>query len=297
MINYFLTKLPLDRESSSYQFLHVFCSNRGAVIGLSIILLFIFLAFFANLLAPYRFDQIFADSLREPLLTQSQTHYFFLGTDDVGRDLLSRLIKGAQVSLGIGLFVVIMATLIGTTLGLIAGYFQGITDALIMRFVDILMSLPSILLAIVIVAVLGPGLINALWAVTLVALPAHIRIVRASVLAEKESQYVKASQSFASPTWRILFVTILPNCMGPLIVQASLTFSDAILNTAALGFLGLGAQPPTPEWGTMLADGRSFMESAPHLVMLPGLCILTVVLAFNLLGDGLRDALDPKLKK
>jgi ABC-type dipeptide/oligopeptide/nickel transport system permease subunit len=215
----------------------------------------------------------------------------------VGRDLLSRLIGGARISLGIGFLVVLLSASIGTFLGLLAGYFGGKLDQVIMRLVDIRMALPSMLLAIVVVAILGPGLANTIIAVSTASLPSFIRLVRASVLAEKSKPYVTASQTFGASHMRQMFINILPNCMAPLIVQASLGFSDGILDAAALGFLGLGAQPPTPEWGTMLADSRAFIESNPWLVTLPGLCILLIVLGFNLFGDGLRDALDPRLKK
>jgi len=193
--------------------------------------------------------------------------------------------------------VVLFSLTLGTLLGLWAGFQGGKVDTLIMRGVDILMSLPSILLAIVVVAVLGPGLFHAILAVSIVAVPGFIRLVRASVLEEKGKEYVAASRSFGAGPFRQIFLVIFPNCLAPLIVQGSLGFSEGILNAAALGFLNLGAQPPTPEWGTMLADGRSFIETSPWLVTLPGLCILIVVLGFNLMGDGLRDASDPRLVK
>jgi len=196
----------------------------------------------------------------------------------------------------IGFFVVLVSMTIGTFLGLISGYFEGKVDKLIMGVVDIIMSFPSILLAIIVVAVLGPGITNAILAVSVVSIPSFTRIVRSSVLVEKNKDYVQAAISFGAKDFRILFKEILPNCMAPLIVQATLCFSDGILNTAALGFLGLGAQPPLPEWGIMLSDARAYIESAPWMVTLPGLCILALVLGFNLFGDGLRDALDPKLK-
>jgi peptide/nickel transport system permease protein/dipeptide transport system permease protein len=222
---------------------------------------------------------------------------FFFGTDDIGRDLLSRLIYGSRISLSVGLSVVILSLITGTFLGVIAGYYGGMIDKLIMRLTDLIMSLPSILFAIVIVAVLGPVITNSIIAVSIVAIPNFVRIIRAQVMMEKNRQYVQAAKLFGAGNLRIMFVEILPNCMAPLIVQASLGFSDGILNVAALGFLGLGAQAPMPEWGTMLSDARSFIESSPSMVTLPGICILLTVLSFNLLGDGLRDALDPRLKK
>lgn len=251
------------------------------------------MALFAPLLAPH--DPLILDVSTLKLKPFSPHH--FLGTDDVGRDLLSRLIYGARVSLGIGFLCVLISVTVGSFLGLIAGYMGGFVDRQIMRLVDLMMALPSILLAIVVVAILGPSLLNTVIAVSIVSLPSFIRLVRASVLEEKEKQYVLAVKSFGASHFRILFLNIFPNCLAPLIVQGSLNFSNAILDAAALGFLGLGAQPPIPEWGTMLADARPFIESAPWLVTFPGFCILVSVLAFNLFGDGLRDALDPKLKK
>jgi ABC-type dipeptide/oligopeptide/nickel transport system permease subunit len=275
-----------------------FKQNRGALIGLILIVLFLLIGLFAPLLAPHTESEIFSQALRLPPVFLAGGEWRFpLGTDDVGRDILSRLIFGARISIGIGFAVVILSISLGTLLGLFAGYYGGLIDKIIMRAMDILMALPSILLAIVVVSVLGPGISNAIVAVAIVSIPSFTRIVRASVLAEKNKQYVMASRSFGASNWRIMFQEILPNCMAPLIVQGTLGLSDGILNTAALGFLGLGAQPPTPEWGIMLSDARAYIESAPWMVTLPGLCILLVVLGFNLFGDGLRDALDPRLKK
>ncbi len=279
------------------EFWYFFRQNRGAVIGLWVIGLFLLIAIFAPFLAPYTESQMFPDALKLPPVWSGGTADFIAGTDDVGRDLLSRLIYGARISLGIGFMVVLFSMSIGASIGLIAGYAGGFIDGAIMRGVDILMALPSILLAIVVVSILGPNLFNAIVAVSIVAIPGFVRLVRASVRSEKSKQYVIASKSYGASHFRVLVKNILPNCMAPLIVQGALGFSDGILNAAALGFLGLGAQPPTAEWGTMLADARPFIESSPWLVTLPGLCILIVVLGFNLLGDGLRDAFDPRLKK
>ncbi|MFC4160297.1 ABC transporter permease [Chitinimonas lacunae] len=219
-----------------------------------------------------------------------------LGTDDLGRDMLARLVYGARSSLSVGLAVVSVSVLIGTTLGLLAGVYGGWIDAAIMRLTDAIMTLPSILLAIVIVAVLGPGLFNAVLAVTLVAIPRFIRIVRSVAALEMKKQYVLAARSCGASRFKILWSEVLPNCWSPVIVQASLGFSDAILEIAALGFLGLGARAPVAEWGMMLADARPFIESAPYLVILPGGCIMLTVLGFNLLGDALQDLLDPKAR-
>lgn len=268
------------------------------MIGVIIIFLSVIVAVFAPLIAPHDPTHIYTDSLSlPPRFIAGGSSQFFLGTDDLGRDLLSRLIYGSQVSLSVGFAVVILSLVTGTFLGVLAGFYGGFIDKTIMRITDLIMSLPSILFAIVIVAVLGPGISNAIIAVSIVAIPNFVRIIRAQVMVEKSRQYVAAAKLFGASNFRLMFIEILPNCMAPLIVQATLGFSDGILNCAALGFLGLGAQAPMSEWGTMLSDARSYIESAPWMVTLPGLCILIVVLSFNLLGDGLRDALDPRLKK
>ena len=280
------------------EFWYYFRQNRGAVLGLVLIVFFTLVALVSPWVSPHDPAILYTDSLtRAPAWTQGGEARFPLGTDDVGRDLLSRLMAGARVSLGIGFMVVAISLTFGTLLGLLAGYYGGWVDNVIMRGVDILMSLPSILLAIVVVSILGPNLFNAILAVSVVAIPNFVRLVRASVMAEKVKPYVTASRCFGAGDLRMIFVNILPNCMAPLIIQGSLAFSDGILNAAALGFLGLGAQPPTAEWGTMLADARPFIESAPWLVTLPGICLLIVVLSFNLFGDGLRDAFDPRLRR
>lgn len=272
--------------------------NRGSMIGIVIIIIAITVAFLAPLIAPHDPTQIYSDSLSlPPRFVAGGSPTFFFGTDDLGRDLLSRLIYGSQVSLAVGFAVVVISLLTGTILGVVAGFYGGFIDKIIMRVTDLIMSLPSILFAIVIVAVLGPGISNAIVAVSIVAIPNFVRIIRAQVMVEKSRQYVAAAKLFGAGNFRLMFIEILPNCMAPLIVQATLGFSDGILNCAALGFLGLGAQAPMAEWGTMLSDARSYIESAPWMVTLPGLCILIIVLSFNLLGDGLRDALDPRLKK
>ena len=213
-----------------------------------------------------------------------------LGTDDVGRDVLSRLMYGARLSLLVGCLVVVLSLIMGVILGLIAGYFGGLVDNIIMRVVDIM-------LALVLVAIFGPSIGNAALALTFVALPHYVRLTRAAVLVEVNRDYVTASRVAGAGAMRQMFINIFPNCLAPLIVQASLGFSNAILDMAALGFLGMGAQPPTPEWGTMLSDVLQFAQSAWWVVTFPGLAILLTVLAFNLMGDGLRDALDPKLKQ
>ncbi len=279
-------------------FWRYFSANRGALIGLAIVTTVLLLAAFANIVAPYNPDLTDNSVFLVPPAWQaggSSAH--LLGTDAIGRDILSRLIHGARLSLTIGIAVVALSVLVGTTLGLLAGYFRGVFEIAVMRIMDIILTLPSLLLAIVIVAILGPGLMNAMLAVSIVVLPHYVRITRAAVISETSRDYVTAARMSGAGHWRIMFIEVLPNCTAPLIVQASLGISTAILDAAALGFLGLGAQPPSPEWGTMLADAREFVLRAWWVVTFPGLAILITVLAFNMLGDGLRDALDPKLKR
>jgi dipeptide transport system permease protein len=268
-----------------------FLASRGGTLGLGLVTLLILAAAFAPLLAPYGpYEQ-----MRQAIL-HAPGGGFPLGTDDVGRDVLSRLLYGARLSLSIGAVVVSLSFVTGTLLGLVAGFAGGIVDALVMRLMDIMLALPTLLLAIAVVAVLGPGLANAMLAVSIVQLPGFVRLTRAAVQVELGKDYVAASRMAGARRARMMFLTVLPNCLAPLIVQASLGYSTAILDTAALGFLGLGAQPPTPEWGTMLADALQFVQSAWWVVTFPGLAILLTVLGFNLVGDGLRDALDPRLK-
>ena len=279
------------------EFWGYFCENRGALIGFTFILAVLFAALFANVLTPHSpFEQYRDYILNPPAWQDGGIWRFPLGTDEVGRDVLTRLIFGGRMSLFVGMIVVSLSLLIGTLVGLISGYVGGMTDTLIMRGVDIIMALPSLLLALAIVTILGPGLINAAIAIAITYLPHYIRITRASVIAEKSKDYVIASQVSGAGPLRLIFITILPNCMAPLIVQASLGFSNAILDAAALGFIGLGAQPPSPEWGSMLANALEFIQRAWWVVTFPGLMILMTVLALNLMGDGLRDALDPKMK-
>lgn len=276
-----------------------FSENKGAVLGLAVIVVLVVIALLAPLLAPHPpFEQYRSALLQPPFSTDaSGDHFFLLGTDAVGRDMLSRLMYGARVSLMLGCIVVTLSLAIGVALGLVAGFFRGTVETIIMRLMDIMLALPSLLLAIAIVAILGPSLNNAIIAVAIVVLPHYVRLTRASVITERTKDYVIASQVAGAGLLRQMFVNVLPNCMAPLIVQATLGFSTAILDAAALGFLGLGAQPPIPEWGTMLAEAREFILRAWWVVTLPGLAILVTVLAFNLMGDGLRDALDPKLKR
>ena len=297
-----LTPMQLDEALEPprplREFWRYFSGNKGAVGGLVVVVLVLLIALFAPWIAPYAPDltdpSVF---LRPPAWQDGGSSAHWLGTDAIGRDILSRLIFGARLSLAIGLAVVTLSVIIGTILGLTAGYFRGIFEVAVMRLMDIILTLPSLLLAIVIVAILGPGLMNAMLAVAVVVLPHYVRITRAAVISETSKDYVTAARMNGAGHLRLMFNEILPNCTAPLIVQASLGISAAILDAAALGFLGLGAQPPSPEWGTMLADAREFVLRAWWVVTFPGLAILITVLAFNLLGDGLRDAFDPKLKR
>jgi dipeptide transport system permease protein len=280
------------------EFWIAFSANTGAVIGLLVVVALLLVALFAPVLAPHLPDQTNSGAfLRPPSWQAGGSAQYLLGTDAIGRDILSRLIHGARLSLSIGLAVVLISLAVGIALGLIAGFARGVLEIAIMRLMDIILTLPSLLLAIVIVAILGPGLMNAMLAVAVVVLPHYVRITRAAVIAEVAKDYVTAARISGAGTLRLMFSEVLPNCAAPLIVQASLGVSTAILDAAALGFLGLGAQPPSSEWGTMLADAREFVLRAWWVVTFPGLAILIAVLAFNLLGDGLRDALDPKLKR
>ena len=288
----------VTRRERFVEFWFYFSENRGAVIGLWVFLALIVLAILAPLIAPHAPNAQYRDAvLLPPFWQEGGRSAYLLGTDQVGRDLLSRLLYGAQFSLFIGIVVTTLALTGGIFVGVIAGYFRGWVDTVIMRLMDIILAFPSLLLALVLVAVLGPGLMNAMIAIALVLQPHFVRLTRAAVMAEKGRDYVVAAKVAGARPLRLMFRTILPNCMAPLIVQATLSFSTAILDAAALGFLGMGAQPPTPEWGTMLAEAREFILRAWWVVTLPGVAILVTVLAINLMGDGLRDALDPKLKR
>ena len=267
--------------------------NKGAVAGLGIIALFVILAVFAPLIAPQ-------DPLEQNIAMRKSppfTEGYILGSDELGRDLLSRLIYGARLSMTIGILSVGISMIGGVAIGVVSGYFGGWLDRIVMRLIDIMLAFPYVLLTIVIVAVLGPSLTNAMIAIGISQLPRYVRLVRASVLAEKESDYVLAERSIGTSDLELMFGSILPNSLAPVIVQATLGVGEAILSSAALSFLGLGAQPPTPEWGLMIASSREFVTSAWWIVTLPGLATLLSVLGFNLFGDGLRDVLDPRLKE
>ncbi|MGY4707227.1 ABC transporter permease [Candidatus Bipolaricaulota sp. J31] len=265
--------------------------HRLAVMGLIIILGFALMAVLAPWIAPH---DPYRGSLRKRLCPPSLEHP--LGCDELGRDLLSRIIYGARISLSIGVVSVGIGLILGVPFGAISGYFGGTVDILTQRLVDIMMAFPGILLAIIVVAVLGPGLWNAMLAVGIASVPAYVRVVRGSVLEFREREFVEAARAIGVGHFGVIWRHILPNCIAPLIVLSTLQFASSILWAAGLGFLGLGAQPPTPEWGTMLGRARIYMRVAPHVTTFPGLAIMAAVLGFNLLGDGLRDALDPKLR-
>lgn len=286
----------LSYPSPLAEFWLAFSKNKGAVVGLAFMLLVAALAIFAPWVAPHDPIEQYRDHFLQPPFWSGGTTQFWFGTDELGRDILSRLIHGARLSLLVGLVSVLLALLPGVTLGLLAAFSGKLLDGLIMRLMDIMMALPALLLAVAIIAILGPGLTNAMLAIALVSLPAYVRLSRASAMTELSRDYVTAARLSGAGQLRLMFVTVLPNCMAPLIVHATMSFSSAILEISALGFLGLGVQPPLPEWGTMLASARDYIERAWWVVTLPGLTILLSVLAINLMGDGLRDALDPKLK-
>ncbi|HET7628740.1 MAG TPA: ABC transporter permease [Bacillales bacterium] len=268
-----------------------FKKNKLAMTGSIIIAFFILMAVFAGVIAPDGFNnQQLADRLQAP----SAEHW--LGTDDFGRDIFDRIVYGARISLWVGFFSVLGSIVSGSLLGIIAGFYGGFVDTLISRIFDIILAFPSILLAIGIVSVLGPSLQNALIAIATINIPRFGRLIRSRVLSLKQEEFVMAARSIGMKDSRILFHHILPNSFAPIIVQATLGIGTAILDAAALGFLGLGAQPPHPEWGAMLADASKYIEQAPWTVIFPGLSIMLTVLGFNLIGDGLRDALDPRMK-
>jgi peptide/nickel transport system permease protein len=269
-----------------------FYKNRLAVVGLGIVVFFIIIAIFAPIIAPYSFkDQVLADRMLSP----SSEHWF--GTDDFGRDIFSRIVYGARISLWVGFFSVLGSVVAGTLLGIVAGYYGRWVDAIISRIFDIMLAFPSILLAIAVVSILGPSLQNALIAIAVINIPNFGRLVRSKVLSVKQEEYIMAARAVGMKDSRILLRHILPNSISPVIVQATLAIATAIIEAAALGFLGMGAQAPTPEWGKMLADSKNYITQAPWTLFFPGVAIMLTVLGFNLMGDGLRDILDPKMKQ
>lgn len=278
-------------QSGLRRFVRTFRRNRGALIGLALLLVLVALALLAPMIAPYNpIKQSAAEVLEPP----SRAHW--LGTDQYGRDILSRVLIGARLSLRVGLVSVAIAAVCGSVLGLLAGYYGGLADTVIMRIIDVKLAFPGILLAMAIVAVLGPSLVNLMIAVGIGGIPTYTRVVRASVLSAKELLYVLAARATGCPDRRIMFLHILPNVLAPVIVLSTLSIAGAILAASGLSFIGLGAQPPTPEWGAMLSTGRQFLRDAWWMTTFPGLAIMLTVMSINLVGDGLRDALDPRLR-
>lgn len=288
-------KLAIIARSPAELVLRRLFRNKLAIAGMIIIGIVVFTAIFAPVLAkqPPNENGIFKTNLQA--LKQPPSWEYPMGTDDLGRDMLSLIIYGSRISVTIGFISVGFAILIGVLLGAVSGYFGGLVDNILMRLMDIMLAFPSILLALVIVAVIGPGLLNAMIAVGVVSIPTYARITRASVISESLREYVQASRALGANSFRLLIQHILPNVLSPIIVAASLGIATAILDAAGLGFLGLGAQPPTPEWGLLLSRNKSHIFTSPWMVIFPGVSIMFLVLGFNLLGDGLRDALDPRL--
>lgn len=283
--------IVIKKQSQMKEIMGRFAKNKMAIVSLAVIVLLILLALFAEQIAPYGPDD---QDLSRQFIYPCRD--FLLGTDDYGRDILSRLIYGARYSLSVGLISVSFSCLVGVILGCVAGFYGQAADNIIMRLVDVVLAIPNILLALSIAAALGPGLGNLIIAVGIGAIPGYSRIVRASILSVKQMEYIEAARSIGASDFRLIVKHILPNCMAPIIVQATMSIAIAILSAASLSFLGLGITPPTPEWGSMLSAGRAYIRDFWPVVTFPGVMIMITVFAFNILGDGLRDALDPKLK-
>lgn len=284
--------VTLKRQSQFKDIFRRFKRNKMAVFGLIVIVILILCALFPQVIAPYGYDD---QNLSQLFLSPCLSHPF--GTDNFGRDIFSRVIYGCRISLLIGLTSVSISCVLGVALGCIAGYYGNRVDNLVMRFIDIMLAIPNMLLAMSIVAALGIGTRNLILAIGIGAVPGYARIVRGSILSVKEQEYIEAARSVGAGDLRIIARHIVPNCLAPIIVQATMSIATAILSTASLSFIGLGIEPPTPEWGSMLASGRAFLRDHWFVVTFPGVAIMLTVFAFNLFGDGLRDALDPKLKQ
>ena len=271
--------------------------NKNLFIGLILFLLFALLVMASFFITPYSYQEVFAENqLNLPFWKDGANALFWLGTDDLGRDTLSRILIGSRFSIGIGLTSTTFAILVAASLGLISGYFKGRTDLVINQLMESLQALPSLLLALIVVVILGSGLWNTILSVTIVSLPAMYRLVRSATMIECSKDYVQASVALGASHTRIIFNHLLPNCYTPILVQSAVCFSEAVLNAAALGFLGLGVQAPYPEWGTMLSDAKNYIQQAPWLMTIPGICLLLLILSTQLISDGLRDQLDPKLR-
>ncbi len=266
--------------------------NKMAMLGLAILVVLVLCAVFADVIADYE-TKVVAQNIANRLKGPSAEHWF--GTDEFGRDIFARIIHGSRVSLVVGLISVSVSLILGGILGAFAGFYGGRIDNVIMRVMDIFLAVPSILLAMTIVA--GSSLVNVMLAIGVSGIPTYARIVRAAVMSVKDQEFVEASRAIGATNVTTIFREIIPNCLAPIIVQATLSVAGAILSTASLSFIGLGVQPPDPEWGAMLSGGRNFLRDAVHLTLFPGLAIVITILALNLLGDGLRDALDPRLKQ
>jgi len=288
------TSNQLKKRSQFKEVWHRLKRNKLAVISLIVLGLLVLMALFAKQIAPYYYDN---QDISVALLAPGENPKFPLGTDNLGRDILSRIIYGAQISLRVGLVAVCISAGVGCILGAIAGYFGGVVDNVIMRIMDVLLAIPGILLAIAIAATLGPGMTNAIISVGISGIPAFARVVRSSVLSVRDMEYIEAAKAINATSARILLRHITPNILAPILVQATLGIANAILQAASLSFLGLGAQPPVPEWGAMISNGRAYLRDYSYMVTMPGIAIMITVFAINLLGDGLRDALDPRLKQ
>jgi len=285
------SSVTMRKRGQFKEILRRFAKNKAALLGFAVILILTLCSLFPSVIAPYGYDD---QQLSQRFLSPSGQHLF--GTDEFGRDIFSRVVYGCRISLAIGLVSVSISCVLGIILGCIAGYYGSLVDNILMRIVDIMLAIPNILLALSIVAALGTGFFNLMLAIGIGAVPGYARIVRASILSVKEQEFIEAARATGASDWRIIMQHILPNCMAPIIVQATMSIANAVLSAAALSFIGLGISPPTPEWGAMLSSGRSFIRDYWFVVTFPGMAIMITVFAFNLFGDGLRDALDPRLK-
>jgi peptide/nickel transport system permease protein len=282
---------PLKKKSRIRDIWHQLKKNKVAVVSLFVIIAIILVALLAPIIAPYPYDQ---QNPNESLSPPSWKH--LLGTDKLGRDVLSRLIYGSRQSLQMGLLSVAIAAVVGIAIGAVAGYYGGWTDNIVMRMLDIYQSIPMLLLCITLAAILGPSLRNAIIAIAVASIPGNARLMRACILTIREQEYIEAAQAINASNLRIIWKHIIPNSIAPMIVNITMGIGGTILYGASLSFIGLGVQPPTPEWGAMISEARNYLRANGGLALYPGICMIVTVLAFNLLGDGLRDALDPRLK-
>lgn len=282
-----------EKQQSQFRLMvRRFCRNRMAVVAFVFLVLLVLSAIFCDHLTPYAYD---AQNLLEKNQLPSAEHIF--GTDNFGRDIFTRVLRGARVSLVVSVMAVAMSTFAAIILGALSGYYGGTVDNVIMRFMDILGSIPGMLLSMTVSAALGTGLVKTAIALAVASIAQMARQLRSSIMLMKNSEYIEAARAFGGSDWEIIFKHIIPNCMAPLIVQISLSLGSTIMAISGLSFLGLGVQPPTPEWGQMVAEGQSFIRTFPHIIVFPGIAVALSMLAFNLLGDGLRDAMDPKMKR